>query len=150
MVSVINEQSTYPIDVEHVENLVNGFLHASNLLQWELSVVFVSPETSANLNAKYRKKSGPTNVLSFPLQKLKPGQTPVPEDDGTMDLGDIIICPAVVQKNAQEWNTSFSLALDRLLVHGFAHLLGYDHQNDNEHKIMTTFEEKLIGRKIDD
>jgi probable rRNA maturation factor len=79
-----------------------------------VSVTFVTASQMKRLNRVYRKKDRPTDVLSFNM------------DEGKL-LGDVIICPQVAKRNAREYGTSYRAEIARLAVHGFLHLLGYDH-----------------------
>ncbi|OJI07625.1 rRNA maturation RNase YbeY [bacterium CG10_46_32] len=99
-----------------------------------ISVVFVSPATSKKLNTRYRKKPRPTNVLSF-----------VSENQG--ELGDIIICPAIAQKEANISGVGFQEYVAYLFVHGLLHLLGFDHQSKKEEQIMDAAAEKILSTK---
>jgi len=111
-----------------------------------LSVALVGPERIKALNKKYRKKDRITDVLSFPEPKraawLKKGSILKNE------LGEIIICPAVIKENAKKFKSSFKKELARTLIHGILHLLGLDHEKgEKEAKKMRKREEcylKLI------
>jgi probable rRNA maturation factor len=91
-----------------------------------LSVAFVSPAKSRELNKKYRKKDKPTNVLSFALRK---------------NAGEIILCPAVIKKEAKNFNRTFPQFMQFLVIHGMLHLKGYKHG-----KKMEQLEEKYSSR----
>ena len=102
----------------------------------ELTVRFVDSDESQQLNADYRGKDKPTNVLSFPFQN-PPGITlPL--------LGDLIICKAVVEKEALEQNKQLKAHWAHMLIHGTLHLLGYDHIIEEEAIEMESLETKLL------
>ncbi len=149
MILIENNQSFKQLEVLPIEKLVAGFLQHFALEDWDISLIFVDAKTSTDLNFKYRYKNSPANVLSFPAQEFTPGLGFVVDQEDDRDLGDIIICPEKVAADAQVWNLDFTDNLERMIAHGFLHLLGYDHQTDTEHAIMTNLEEKLIGRKIE-
>ncbi len=89
------------------------------------------------LNASYRGKYTPTNVLSFPAE-LPPGPwEPV--------LGDIVICPEVVEQEAEDQGKSLEAHWAHLVVHGVLHLLGYDHLETSEAEIMEDLERRILG-----
>lgn len=90
----------------------------------EISVNLVGRAKIKNLNKKYRNKNTATDVLSFPLS------TAVLKKYGILLLGDIFICLPVAKKEAEEENISIEKKLAWLTVHGFLHLLGYDHPDD--------------------
>lgn len=108
-------------------------------------------EQIAELNKNYLNKSGPTDVLSFPmLNEIKPfdkANYPLDIDDnGNVFLGSIIICPDVASENADKYGHSLSRELSYLFVHGLLHLLGYDHQTQKDKEIMRDKEEKILKR----
>ena len=89
----------------------------------ELSLLLVSRDHIKQLNARFAHENHATDVLAFPMME---------DDDETSLLGDVVVCPEVAQENATRMNHSISRELDTLVVHGTLHLLGYDHQNDEE------------------
>lgn len=100
-------------------------LGARQLAAWagaEIAVRVVSPAESRRLNHHYRGKDKPTNVLSFP-STAPCGAAPRP-------LGDIVICPAVLKREAREQGKAERAHWAHLVVHGTLHLAGYDHEND--------------------
>ena len=102
----------------------------------ELTVRIVDTEESQQLNDQYREKNKPTNVLSFPFQN-PPGITlPL--------LGDLVICKAVVEKEATEQQVPLISHWAHMLIHGTLHLLGYDHIEDDEAETMESIETKLM------
>ncbi len=98
----------------------------------EMSIRIVSRDEIAELNATYRKKNGPTNVLSFPVDL--PAGVDVPL------LGDLIICAEVVAAEAHTQNKSLQSHWAHMVIHGTLHLLGYDHQSDVDASIMENLE----------
>lgn len=113
------------------------------LLTWqklnasEVSVAFVSAPTIQDLNLTYRQKNKPTDVLSFE------------QDENFGDyhcLGDIIICVPVAQTQAQEKSVLLTQEIRLLLTHGFLHLLGYDHAEIEEEKIMFALQDELVQK----
>jgi probable rRNA maturation factor len=108
----------------------------------ELTIRIVNQIESATLNREYRGIDRPTNVLSFPFE-LPPGIAP---DDPIADLlGDIVICAAVVEREAQEQQKTLIAHWAHLVVHGVLHLRGYDHLNDSEAEQMETLETDILG-----
>lgn len=92
-----------------------------------ISVSFVDKENSQTLNKEYRGKNQPTNVLSFPAEFPKELQTQVDE----FPLGDIVICAAVVEREAEEQGKALAAHWAHLSIHGLFHLLGHIHDNDS-------------------
>lgn len=116
---------------------------ADHVVDGELVVRIVGESESAQLNQEFRGKSGPTNVLSFPFE-APPG---VP----SKLLGDLIICAPVVRKEAREQEKPLRAHWAHMIVHGCLHLLGYDHQTDEQAHEMETLEVKILARLgIDD
>ncbi|MDN2662958.1 rRNA maturation RNase YbeY [Psychromonas sp. 14N.309.X.WAT.B.A12] len=102
----------------------------------ELTVRIVDCEESQQLNADYRGKDKPTNVLSFPFQN-PPGITlPL--------LGDLVVCKAVVEQEATEQQKPLISHWAHMLIHGTLHLLGYDHIEDEEAEVMEGIETELM------
>lgn len=105
----------------------------------EVSLVFTDDASIQDINAEWRGKDKPTNVLSFPAFPVKPGKMPGPM------LGDIIIALETVEREARELEKSFDDHLTHLMVHGFLHLLGYDHMNNDEAEIMEGLETRILA-----
>ena len=104
----------------------------------ELSLVFTDDASIREINAEWREQDKPTNVLSFPAYPLQPGGKPGPM------LGDIIFAYETVVREAAELEKPFEAHLSHLLVHGFLHLFGYDHMNDEEATIMEGLETRIL------
>lgn len=105
----------------------------------ELTIRIVDEDESSMLNATYRHKQGPTNVLSFPFQ------APVP-DMALAWLGDLVICAPLVKREAEAQHKSLEAHWAHLIVHGMLHLQGYDHQTDNEAEAMEALEITLLQK----
>jgi probable rRNA maturation factor len=100
----------------------------------ELVIVFLDPIPAKKLNKTYRQKNYATDILSFE------GATP-------QDLGELVICPQVLQKQAKEHDLSFKAELAYMLIHGVLHLLGYDHERSaTEAKKMFAIQDQLFDR----
>ncbi|MGC4392101.1 rRNA maturation RNase YbeY [Agrobacterium sp. M50-1] len=105
----------------------------------ELSLVFTDDENIREINAEWRDKDKATNVLSFPAFPLEPGGMPGPM------LGDIVIARETVEREALELDKSFEDHLTHLLVHGFLHLFGYDHMDEEEAEEMESLETRILA-----
>lgn len=111
----------------------------------ELSLVLAGDNTLKSLNSEWRQKNQPTNVLSFPGNDIKPGETA-----GIM-LGDIVISLETAAREATLENKTFEDHLSHLVVHGFLHLFGYDHETDKEASQMESLETRILNELgIDD
>jgi probable rRNA maturation factor len=108
----------------------------------ELSILLVDEETMTAYHEKYLGEPGPTDVLSFPLDELRPPNDGEEPQAGL--LGDIVLCPAVTERQARENGRPPNEEAEYLLVHGLLHLLGYDHSNPEEQAEMFGLTDKII------
>jgi probable rRNA maturation factor len=103
----------------------------------EISLTFVDPQEMEELHIKWMDEPGPTDVLSFPMD--------MPATKGeVVTLGDIVIAPAVAAKQAIEAGHSVEQEIYILATHGLLHILGYDHADPDEEKVMFTLQEKIV------
>ncbi|TDD66858.1 rRNA maturation RNase YbeY [Actinomadura rubrisoli] len=114
----------------------------------ELSVLLVDEAAMTELHEKWMDEPGPTDVLSFPMDELRPGHmSGGADEDGDADpglLGDVVLCPAVAERQAREAGHSTEDELELLCAHGILHLLGYDHAEPEEHKEMFGLQAELL------
>jgi probable rRNA maturation factor len=112
----------------------------------EISVRLTSDDEVHQLNAQYRHKDKPTNVLSFPMvQPDLLATVSQNSDDGELLLGDIVMAHGVCAREALEKNVSVAEHATHLLVHGTLHLLGYDHMGDEEADSMEDIERQALA-----
>jgi probable rRNA maturation factor len=107
----------------------------------EISVRIVGPQEIKALNARFRGRNKPTNVLSFPAAVPAGGQ---PQAE-LAPLGDLVICPAVLQKEAREQDKPLRAHWAHLVVHGTLHLVGYDHELLRDAARMERREIRVLG-----
>jgi probable rRNA maturation factor len=105
----------------------------------ELSLVFTDEAEIRSINAQWRGKDKPTNVLSFPAADIRPGQR------GERMLGDIVLAAETVRREADLEGKRFEDHLTHLLVHGFLHLFGYDHIDEKEAVVMEGLETRALA-----
>lgn len=111
----------------------------------EVSVSFVTDEAIAELNEKYRGKTGPTDVLSFECDGVDDDLSAMTlAEDPVFELGDIVIAPDVASRQTREFGTTFEEEISLLLVHGLLHLCGYDHVEDDEAEVMEKREAEIL------
>ncbi|WP_428909167.1 rRNA maturation RNase YbeY [Niallia sp. Krafla_26] len=110
----------------------------------ELSVTFVTNERIQEINKEYRHKDMPTDVISFAMEELGEGEIPLTGMDMPRVLGDIIISIAKARAQAEEYGHTFIRELGFLAVHGFLHLLGYDHEIEEDEKIMFSRQKDIL------
>lgn len=110
----------------------------------ELSVTFVDKDEIQNINKMYRDKDKVTDVISFALEEDEP-EIDMNELDIPRVLGDIIICTDVAHEQAENYGHSFERELGFLALHGFLHLLGYDHMTDEDEKEMFGRQDAILN-----
>lgn len=112
----------------------------------EISVLLCDDERIAALNADFREKPQPTNVLSWPAHDLAPpapGEAPPPPPDG--ELGDIAMARETIEKEAKAQQISVETHFSHLFAHGLLHLLGYDHQTEEDAAVMEGLERRVMA-----
>ncbi|WP_300391156.1 rRNA maturation RNase YbeY [uncultured Nocardioides sp.] len=109
----------------------------------ELCIKAVDEQTIAELNEQWMDKQGPTDVLAFPMDELRPGLVGEEPEEGV--LGDLVLCPAVAERQGETAGHGTVAELDLLTVHGILHLLGYDHAEPEEHKEMFGLQDELLA-----
>ncbi|MGR6897553.1 rRNA maturation RNase YbeY [Rummeliibacillus sp. BSL5] len=133
-------------DIELVEKLLQ---HAAKILkiedEAELSVTFVTNEAIHEINRTYRQKDAPTDVISFALEEIGEGETPIIAEGMPRVLGDIIISTDRTIEQAEEYGHSFERELGFLAVHGFLHLLGYDHMDPEDERVMFGKQDEILN-----
>jgi len=106
----------------------------------EVALLLVDEDTIAGLNQQHLGHEGPTDVLAFPIDE--PGESPLA---GPAILGDVVICPAVAQRQARERGVTEHSELQLLTVHGLLHLLGMDHAEPDDEREMFALTERLLA-----
>ena len=140
-------------ETEKVEN--NDITEIKDLLQVaarkqklegeiELSVTFVDNNRIQEINKEYRDKDQPTDVISFAMEELGEGEIPLVGTNLPRMLGDIIISIDKAKEQATEYGHSYRRELGFLAVHGFLHLLGYDHMTKEEEEIMFSLQRDIL------
>ena len=111
-----------------------------------ITVTFTNPENIQKINKEYRNIDKATDVLSFPMFEKKELENKIQEKDFVHEdiLGDIVISIEKVKEQAKEYGHSFERELSYMLVHGFYHLMGYDHIEEEDKKEMRQKEEKIL------
>ena len=139
---VVNETET-PIDGAEFAALADHVLrtmHVNPLA--ELNILFMDPEPMAELHKRWLDLPGPTDVMSFPMDELRPGTPERETPAGT--LGDVVVCPQVAATQALEAGHSAVEEMLLLTTHGILHLLGYDHAEPEEEKEMFDLQRMLL------
>ena len=112
-----------------------------------ITITLTTPEKIKEINKKYRNIDKETDVLSFPMFEREELQEKIKNNQFTHEdvLGDIVISIEQVKKQAVEYGHSFERELSYMMVHGFYHLMGYDHMTEEEKKEMREKEDKVLG-----
>ena len=138
------DESGHDIDLRQLASLSRFVLDRMRVHpQAELCIKAVDEETIAALNAKWMDKEGVTDVLAFPMDELRPGLVNEDPEEGV--LGDLVLCPAVAERQGETAGHGTTAEVELLTVHGILHLLGYDHAEPEEHKEMFGLQDRLLA-----
>lgn len=140
----LNNESGVEVDTQRLIQLATFALDLLRIHpEAELSVLLVDEATMSAYHEKFMGEPGPTDVLSFPMDELRP---PDPDEEPPLGLlGDIVLCPTVTAVQAAEGGRTAEAEADYLLVHGLLHLLGHDHAESGEKKVMFDLNDKIIA-----
>jgi len=137
MITIKNRQRKISINIEKLTHNTQILLDALDYSDYDVGILLTTNKSIREYNYTYRKKDKPTDILSFPFYpELAAGKRIKPTTDDDKNLGDMIISLEYVKKAAHELGVSLESRLEVLLVHGICHLLGYDHIEDKDYKIM--------------
>jgi probable rRNA maturation factor len=140
-----DEQRAAPVDVPRWVELARSVLEAEGVRgDVELSLLFVDEPTITGLNRRFRDADGPTDVLAFPIDG--PGAAAPLSGQAPLLLGDVVVCPAVAERQAPEHTGTYDDELALLVVHGVLHVLGHDHAEADEAAQMQARERELLDR----
>ena len=138
------DESGHALDVHHLASLSRFVLERMRVHPMaELCIKAVDEPTIARLNEQWMEKRGPTDVLAFPMDELRPGL--VDEEPAEGVLGDLVLCPAVAARQGSDAGHGTTAELELLTVHGILHLLGYDHAEPEEHQEMFGLQDRLLA-----
>ena len=136
-IELVNRSGALVPDKEITSLLNYGIEYMELNPECEISLSFVDVQEMEELHIKWMQEDGPTDVLSFPMD--------MPESKGdVVTLGDIVISPAVAAKQATAAGHSVEDEMYILATHGLLHILGYDHADPDEEKVMFALQEKIV------
>jgi probable rRNA maturation factor len=142
-IEILNESGA-DVDVKELARLSRFVMDRMRVHpQAELCVKLVDEDTIAELNEQWMEKEGPTDVLAFPMDELRPGLVNEEPEEGV--LGDLVLCHAIAAKQAEGAGHATEDEVDLLTVHGILHLLGYDHAEPDEHREMFGLQARLLA-----
>ena len=143
------EQTAFAeVDLEQLRSVVDSVAARLHLdPRTEVSLAIVDAERMGQLHLEWMDLPGPTDVMSFPMDQMRPG---TPEQPSLGVLGDIVLCPVVAREQAQKAGHSTADELCLLTVHGILHCLGYDHAEAEQEREMFALQrlllEEFLGR----
>lgn len=132
-----NHTRKFKVNKRKLFDIVNRIAEIAGVDNGSLSLSFVGEKRIRQINKDFRKKDSPTNVISFPFMDIV---------NGERLLGDIVICPLIAKKQALKQGNDFNDYMAFLIIHGFLHLLGYDHIKEKDRIIMEKKEEEIFNK----
>lgn len=139
----LSNESEIELDLDRVQSLA---MHVRDELklhpQVDIGVIFVDEVPMTELHIKWMDEPGPTDVLSFPMDELRPGSDLLPSPEGI--LGDIVVCPQVAAEQALKAGHSTMDEILLLVTHGMLHLVGFDHAEPEEEKEMFGLQKQFL------
>lgn len=139
----VNNESTIAVDEAQLARMAAYAISAMHVHpDAELAIVLVDEAAMEQLHVQWMDEPGPTDVLSFPMDELRPGTADAPSPAGL--LGDIVLCPQVAEAQAEKAGHSLADELNLLTTHGVLHLLGFDHAEPEEEKEMFGLQREIL------
>ncbi|HUG31428.1 MAG TPA: rRNA maturation RNase YbeY [Acidimicrobiia bacterium] len=140
------DEQTEQVGLDELRALAESVLrHEGYPEQAEVTILLVSESEMASYNQKFLDRDGPTDVLAFPIEELRPGRVPEHDRRGPpLMLGDVIVAPSYVRRQAVELGVTFDDEIALMVTHGILHLLGYDHVEDDDAERMEAKERELL------
>ncbi len=139
----ITNESELEVDLTRVQSLAEHVREALRLHPLvDVGVIFVDEAPMTDLHVRWMDEPGPTDVLSFPMDELRPGSEEMLSAEGV--LGDVVICPQVARRQAEVAGYEEINEILMLLTHGMLHLVGFDHAEPEEEKEMFALQKELL------
>ncbi|MEY4102108.1 MAG: hypothetical protein RIR88_242 [Actinomycetota bacterium] len=139
----VNNESTFEVDEAALQRLASYCLDAMRVhADADIAIVLVDEAAMEQLHVQWMGEPGPTDVLSFPMDELRPGNDDAITPPGV--LGDVVLCPQVAEVQAEGAGHSIMDELLMLTAHGILHLLGFDHADPEEEKEMFSLQRDLL------
>lgn len=139
----VNNESAIPAELEQISALGRHVLAELNVHpETDVSIILLDEEPMSTLHVEWMDLEGPTDVMSFPMDELRPGSPGLPTEAGM--LGDIVICPQVATTQANTGGHSLQDEILLLATHGLLHLLGFDHAEPEEKELMFALQRQLL------
>jgi probable rRNA maturation factor len=144
---IVSDEQGDPLGTPELLSLAELVLEGEGVPpESEVSIVLIDEQSMADLNERHMGKTGPTDVLSFPIEDAAPGRPPERVSGGPpLNLGDVFIAPAVVRRNAESRRVDPEDEMALMVVHGLLHVLGWDHEDEAEAERMEARETQLLA-----
>lgn len=146
-VELTNESGVVLVESELQDVVLFGMSQMRVHPDAELAIVLVDETAMEQLHLQWMGEPGPTDVLSFPMDELRPGRDGETSAEGI--LGDIVLCPTVAASQAEAAGHSVMAELSLLTIHGLLHLLGYDHSEPEGEKEMFGLQADILKKYSD-
>jgi probable rRNA maturation factor len=138
----VNNESGVDVDALGLSELAQFVLDEMDVHpQAELSVMLVDEGTMSRLHEQFMGEPGPTDVLAFPMDELRP----LGDEDDAELIGDVVLCPTIAESQAREAGHDTAAELRLLCTHGVLHLLGYDHHEPDDEREMFGLQSRLLS-----
>jgi len=145
MIIIKNRLKAYSVDKQRIQKRMRCLLDQMGYADFDITIWCTTNQTIRRYNREYRHIDRVTDILSFPFHyDVLAGNTIVAQSSDEKVLGDLIIAIPYVQVFCKKQQYDFDVWMDRLLVHGLCHLVGYDHMKEFDHKIMVAKERELL------
>ncbi len=142
MTVAVNNESGVDVDALGLSELAQFVLDEMDVHpQAELSVMLVDEGTMSRLHEQFMGEPGPTDVLAFPMDELRP----LGDEDDAELIGDVVLCPTIAESQAREAGHDTAAELRLLCTHGVLHLLGYDHHEPDDEREMFGLQSRLLS-----
>lgn len=139
----INNESEIDVDLKSTRELASYVIEQLKLHPMvDLGIIFVNEKPMEDLHIQWMDEPGPTDVMSFPMDELRPGADDGPLVEGI--LGDVVICPQVARLQAEAAGHTMMDEVHLLLTHGILHLVGFDHAEPEEEREMFKLQRSLL------
>jgi probable rRNA maturation factor len=150
MLDIYFDDETATVD-KKVEEMIHKLLSHASIEEaltgeLEVSVTFMTDRAIQQVNAEYRGKDVPTDVISFALEEMTEGEVVIVAEEGMPTvLGDILISVETANRQAEEYGHDFNREIGFLALHGFLHLLGYDHMTEEDESMMFGRQKEILA-----
>jgi probable rRNA maturation factor len=142
------DEQSHPVELEMLRQLAELVVSEEGYpTSTEVTLLLVDDNEMSAYNERFLNRSGPTDVLAFPVEELVPGVVPDSDANGPpVMLGDVIVAPGYVAQQAANLDVDFDDEMALMVTHGILHLLGYDHVEDHDALLMEQREKELLAK----